>query len=103
MNAKLDENLLMAQSINNTAMLGLVGKQVTVEGNGVSLSGGQASETRDRGQRPRHRGDRGHRQRAAAWCATYPKQVDRRPERRQLGRQAGRRRPWPPTATTRSR
>lgn len=43
--AKLDENLLMAQSINNTAMLGLVGKQVTVEGNGVSLSGGQASET----------------------------------------------------------
>ena len=43
--AKLDENLLMAQSINNTAMLGLVGKQVTVEGNGVSLSAGQASET----------------------------------------------------------
>lgn len=43
--AKLDENLLMAQSINNTAMLGLVGKHVTVEGNAISVSGGQVSET----------------------------------------------------------
>ncbi len=43
--AKLDENLAMAQSINNTAMLGLVGKQVTVEGNGVSVSDGKATET----------------------------------------------------------
>jgi flagellar basal-body rod modification protein FlgD len=43
--AKLDENLLMAQSINNTSMLGLVGKSVTVEGNSLSLSGGSASET----------------------------------------------------------
>lgn len=43
--AKLDENLLMAQAINNTAMLGLVGKNVTVEGNGLTLSGGEATET----------------------------------------------------------
>ncbi|MFN2371832.1 MAG: flagellar hook assembly protein FlgD [Candidatus Krumholzibacteriia bacterium] len=43
--AKLDENLLMAQSINNTAMLGLVGKNVTVEGNALSVTDGAATET----------------------------------------------------------
>ncbi|HPF70695.1 MAG TPA: flagellar hook capping FlgD N-terminal domain-containing protein [Candidatus Krumholzibacteria bacterium] len=50
--AKLDENLLMAQSINNTSMLGLVGKSVTVEGNGVSLEGGVATETMIASQGP---------------------------------------------------
>jgi flagellar basal-body rod modification protein FlgD len=44
MNAKLDDNLLMGQSINNTAMLGLVGRQVTVEGNRTELAGGVAGE-----------------------------------------------------------
>ncbi len=43
--AKLDESLIMAQSINNTTMLGLVGKSVTVEGNGVSVAAGRVSET----------------------------------------------------------
>ena len=43
--SKMDESLAMAQSINNTAMLGLVGKQVTVEGDGVTLADGKASET----------------------------------------------------------
>ncbi|MBE0565624.1 MAG: flagellar hook assembly protein FlgD [Krumholzibacteria bacterium] len=50
--AKLDENLLMAQAINNTAMLGLVGKNVTVEGNGLTLSGGEATETMIASQGP---------------------------------------------------
>lgn len=50
--AKLDENLLMAQAINNTAMLGLVGKNVTVEGNGLTLSAGEASETMIASERP---------------------------------------------------
>lgn len=44
MNAKLDENLMMGQSINNTAMLGLVGRQVTVEGNRTEVTGGTAGE-----------------------------------------------------------
>lgn len=50
--AKLDENLLMAQSINNTAMLGLVGKNVTVEGNALSVAGGAATETTIAAQGP---------------------------------------------------
>ena len=45
MNALLEENLYVGQSINNTGMLALVGRQVTVEGNAVSLSEGVASET----------------------------------------------------------
>jgi flagellar basal-body rod modification protein FlgD len=44
MNARLEENLLVGQTINNTAMLGLVGKSVTVEGNKTWLAEGQASE-----------------------------------------------------------
>jgi flagellar basal-body rod modification protein FlgD len=44
MNAKLDENLVMGQSINNTAMLGLVGRRVTVEGNRTEVAGGAAGE-----------------------------------------------------------
>jgi flagellar basal-body rod modification protein FlgD len=45
MNASLDENLLVGQTINNTAMLGLVGRSVTVEGNKVWLTGGEVSES----------------------------------------------------------
>jgi flagellar basal-body rod modification protein FlgD len=44
MNARLEENLLVGQTINNTAMLGLVGKSVTVEGNKIWQADGQASE-----------------------------------------------------------
>jgi len=45
MNAKLEENLLVGQTINNTAMLGLVGKNVTVEGNRIWLDGDGPSES----------------------------------------------------------
>ena len=45
MNAKLEENLLVGQAINNTAMLGLVGKNVTVEGNKIWMTGGVPSES----------------------------------------------------------
>jgi flagellar basal-body rod modification protein FlgD len=45
MNTRLEENLLVGQTINNTAMLGLVGKKVTVEGNKVWLSEGVPSES----------------------------------------------------------
>ena len=42
---KLDENLIIGQSINNTAMLSLVGKEVTVEGDKIWMEDGEASET----------------------------------------------------------
>ncbi len=45
MNARLEENLLVGQTINNTAMLGLVGKSVTVEGNKVWMTDGDPSES----------------------------------------------------------
>ena len=45
MNSKLEENLLVGQTINNTAMLGLVGKSVTVEGNKVWMTGDGPSES----------------------------------------------------------
>jgi len=38
--AAMDANVLMSQSINNTAMLALVGRQVTVAGNGVQVRDG---------------------------------------------------------------
>jgi len=44
MNAKLDDNLMVGQSINNTAMLALVGKDVTVDGNQSWVAAGEASE-----------------------------------------------------------
>jgi flagellar basal-body rod modification protein FlgD len=44
MNANLEDNLLVGQSINNTAMLALVGKDVTVEGNKTSITEGDVSE-----------------------------------------------------------
>ncbi|MCP4293658.1 MAG: hypothetical protein GY780_17665 [bacterium] len=43
-NDKLEESIMVGQSANNTAMLALVGKDVTVEGNAVSLEDGVASE-----------------------------------------------------------
>lgn len=43
MNANLEENRLIEQSINNTSMLALVGKNVTVEGNKTTLSAGVTS------------------------------------------------------------
>jgi flagellar basal-body rod modification protein FlgD len=43
-NANLEENLIVGQAINNTAMLGLVGKNVTVEGNKTWVEGGVVSE-----------------------------------------------------------
>lgn len=44
-NSKLEENLLVGTSINNTAMLGLVGKNVTVEGDKTWVVDGQATES----------------------------------------------------------
>lgn len=43
MNSSMEENLLMSQSLNNTAMLALVGRSVTVQGDTVSVSGGEAT------------------------------------------------------------
>ena len=43
-NAKLEENLLVGQAINNTSMLGLVGKKVTVEGSDTWVTGGVVTE-----------------------------------------------------------
>lgn len=42
-NAAMDANVMMSQSINNTAMLALVGRQVTVAGNNVEVSDGVAT------------------------------------------------------------
>jgi len=44
MNDKLEESILVGQSVNNTAMLALVGKDVTVAGDGVSVGNGVPSE-----------------------------------------------------------
>lgn len=44
-NASIDASLTMSQSINNTAMLALVGRSVTVQGDQVHVDGGQASGT----------------------------------------------------------
>ena len=44
LNSKMDDNILMSQSLNNTAMLGLVGRDVTVEGNYVTVDDGDASK-----------------------------------------------------------
>ena len=43
MGQKLDESVLMAQSINNTAMLALVGRSCTVEGDAIAVSAGVAT------------------------------------------------------------
>lgn len=44
MNTSLENDILVGQSINNTGMLALVGKDVTVEGSKAWVSGGQVSE-----------------------------------------------------------
>ena len=44
LNAKMEENLLVGQSINNTAMLSLVGKNVTVEGDKTTIDSGEATK-----------------------------------------------------------
>ena len=44
MNEKLDESIMVGQSVNNTAMLALVGKNVTVAGDTVDMAGGSSSE-----------------------------------------------------------
>jgi flagellar basal-body rod modification protein FlgD len=43
MSARIEENVLMSQSINNTAMLALVGRDCTVAGDEVHVSDGVAS------------------------------------------------------------
>jgi flagellar basal-body rod modification protein FlgD len=40
MSSTMEENLMMSAALNNTAMLGLVGKDVTVEGDRVEVSNG---------------------------------------------------------------
>ncbi len=44
-NANLEESLIVGQAINNTGMLSLVGKNVTVEGDQTWVTGGVASES----------------------------------------------------------
>lgn len=43
LNGKMDDNILVGQSINNTAMLALVGKDVTVAGKAAWVENGAAS------------------------------------------------------------
>lgn len=45
MSSSLEDNVAVGTAINNTAMLALVGRNVTVAGNDVSLSAGTASES----------------------------------------------------------
>ena len=45
MSSALEDNVAVGTAINNTAMLALVGRNVTVAGNDVSMSGGTASES----------------------------------------------------------
>jgi len=51
-NEAMDSNLTMSQSINNTAMLALVGHNVTVLGDEVHVSDGSASGTMINSQEP---------------------------------------------------
>lgn len=45
MKAKLEENIIIGQSINNTALLSLVGRKVTVAGDQVSVADDEVSES----------------------------------------------------------
>lgn len=45
MSQAMEDNVAVGTAINNTAMLALVGRQVTVAGNDVSLTSGTASES----------------------------------------------------------
>ncbi len=44
--SKLDENMILTQSLNNTMMLGLVGREVTVGGDGVTVADGSVSHSK---------------------------------------------------------
>jgi flagellar basal-body rod modification protein FlgD len=44
-NSRLEENMMLTQSLNNTMLLGLVGRSVTVAGSLTSVSEGVASNT----------------------------------------------------------
>jgi flagellar basal-body rod modification protein FlgD len=45
MNSRLEDSMTLTQSLNNTMMLGLVGRPVTVAGDGVTVSGGEVSRS----------------------------------------------------------
>lgn len=45
MSQSLEDNVAVGTAINNTAMLALVGRNVTVEGNDIHMTAGQPSET----------------------------------------------------------
>ncbi len=45
-NASLADNMALSQSLNNTMMVGLVGKKVAVVGSGVELGDGQVSASK---------------------------------------------------------
>ena len=61
----------MAQAINNTAMLALVGRDVTVEGDDVTVTDGEASENM-LAAAARHGHRRGARTATATSCAPTP-------------------------------
>jgi flagellar basal-body rod modification protein FlgD len=44
MSQSMQDNVAVGTAINNTAMLALVGRSVTVEGNELTMTGGKASE-----------------------------------------------------------
>lgn len=45
MNASLEQNMVYSQSLNNTMLLGLVGKHAVVEGNDLNMSDGEVSSS----------------------------------------------------------
>ncbi|MBU1073039.1 flagellar hook assembly protein FlgD [bacterium] len=45
MNTSLEQNMVYSQSLNNTMLLGLVGKHAVVEGDGVSVAAGEVSSS----------------------------------------------------------
>jgi flagellar basal-body rod modification protein FlgD len=46
MNSRFDDSMILTQSLNNTMMLGLVGKTVSVSGDVVTVSDGEVSSNR---------------------------------------------------------
>jgi len=46
MNSRLDDNMILTQSLNNTMMLGLVGRTVSVSGDQVTVRDGEVSGNR---------------------------------------------------------
>lgn len=45
MNASLEQNMVYSQSLNNTMLLGMVGKHAVVEGNDVTMADGEATSS----------------------------------------------------------